>query len=276
MSTLAPDSLCWCDGQLLKRSEVVIGLDDRGLTLGDGLFETMLWAQGKIRFFEDHMARLSHSADMLDIDIPASVGAIESGILALAEATGLSRAAIRLTLSRGSGPRGLALPPVMAPRLFATLTPVAESFEPVSAHVVDVRRAAGAPSAQFKTLSYIDQVMALRLAHIQGADEALMRGHGDALACASSANILVKIAGRWVTPPVGDGALPGIIRGRLLRAQIIEEASISMSELERCDAACLSNALIGIRPIHRLNGRDLTIDQADITAMIANLELPNP
>ena len=261
------DSLCWTDGQVRRLSDLRIDPRDRGFTLGDGLFETMLWTERRIRFFDDHMARLSHSADMLDLAIPATPDEIETGLTALVRQSGLDRAALRLTLSRGPGPRGLALPEEPQPRLLATVAPCPTAFDPVSVCLVDVARAVGAPSARFKTLSYLDQVMALNLARAAGADEALMRGHGDRIACASSANVLIRLEGVWLTPPVADGALPGIVRGRLIRAGLIDEKSLGVADLNRCDAACLTNALIGVRPVHQLNGRKLAVVETDIVGM---------
>jgi branched-chain amino acid aminotransferase len=77
------------------------------------------------------------------------------------------------------------------------------------------------------------------------------------VACATSANILIQKDRRWQTPPLEDGALPGIVRGRLIRAGLVTEIRIHVADLETCQAACLTNALVGVRPIHTLNGRVL-------------------
>jgi len=256
--TISPlGDLCWHNGRLVRMDEVRIDPTDRGFTLGDGLFETLLWTGREIRYFEDHMARLGHGASQLGLAIPYSIGDLENGLLALAHASGLTRAALRLMVTRGVGPRGLKIPDTSLPNVLATIAAVQTDFPAVDVRLVHIHRAAGAPSARFKTLSYVDNIVALRLAQAMGGDDGLMHGPDGSVACATSANVLIQQGGQWHTPPLEDGALPGIVRGRLIRAGLVTESRIHVADLEMCQAACLTNALVGVRPIHTLNGRRL-------------------
>lgn len=257
MTTSPLGDLCWHNGRLARMDEVRIDPTDRGFTLGDGLFETLLWTGREIRYFEDHMARLGHGASQLGLDIPFSIGDLENGLLALTHASGLTRAALRLMVTRGVGPRGLKIPDTSLPNVLATIAAVQTDFPAVDVRLVDIHRAAGAPSARFKTLSYVDNIVALRLAQAMGGDDGLMHGPDGSVACATSANVLIQQGGQWHTPPLEDGALPGIVRGRLIRAGLVTESRIHVADLEMCQAACLTNALVGVRPIHTLNGRPL-------------------
>jgi branched-chain amino acid aminotransferase len=251
------DDMCWHNGHLVKTSDVRIDPTDRGFTLGDGLFETLLWTGRELRFFDDHMARLGHGASQLGLTIPFSITELENGLLELAHASGLTRAALRLMVTRGVGPRGLKVSNTSLPNVMATIATIPTEFPAVDVRLVDIYRASGAPSARFKTLSYVDNIVALSLAQSMGADDGLMRGRDGSVACATSANILIQQDGRWQTPPLEDGALPGIVRGRLIRAGLVTESRIHVADLETCQAACLTNALVGVRPIHTLNGRVL-------------------
>jgi branched-chain amino acid aminotransferase len=144
--------------------------------------------------------------------------------------------------------------------MLASFIPVEAAYPPLSLVSVEVARPWGAPSSRFKTLSYIDSVVALAMAQALGADDGLMRGRDNRIACATSANLIVCFKDRLLTPPVSDGALPGIVRGRLLAAGLIEEAAIDDQTLAHCTSASLTNALIGVRGVHRLNGRDLDVN----------------
>lgn len=269
MTSSTLGELCWFNGRLEKIANVRIDPSDRGFTLGDGLFETLLWTGQEIRFFEDHMARMGHGASQLGLSIPFDIASIEQGLLSLAAKSGANRGALRLTLTRGTGPRGLKIPENGQPNLLATLAAVPAEFPPVEACVVDVWRAGGAPSARFKTLSYVDNIVALSMAQAQGADDGLMRGPDESIACATSSNVMIKVEGTWRTPPIEDGALPGIIRGRLIRAGLVAEGRVSLVDLTRCEAACLTNAITGIRPIHTLNGLALDTDPARFESLRA-------
>lgn len=248
---------CWYNGQLTKMSDIRIDPTDRGFTLGDGLFETLLWTGQEIRFFEDHMARLGHGAAHLGLAIPFDIAAIEQGLFELASASVGQRAALRLTVTRGNGPRGIKVPDNPDPNVLATIAPVATDFAPVAVCVVDVWRARGAPSSRFKTLSYVDNIMALSMAQAKGAEDGLMRGPEDSIGCGTSANVMIQSDGIWQTPPLEDGALPGIVRGRLVRAGLVLERRIHLADLATCEAACFTNAIVGVRPIQALNGRAL-------------------
>jgi branched-chain amino acid aminotransferase len=260
MTMPATNPLCWWNGEIVAFDDVTIRPNDRGFTLGDGLFETLYWTGTSIRFFDDHMARLSHGAEVLGIPLPFDVAAIEAGLLELGRHSGGAAGAIRLTLTRGAGARGLKVPAQTTPMILASFSPVEAASPPLSLASVEVARPWGAPSSRFKTLAYIDNVVALAMAQALGADDGLMRGRNNHIACATSANLIVCDKGRLLTPPVSDGALPGIVRERLLGAGLIEEAAIDDQTLARCISACLTNALIGVRGVHRVNGRDLDVN----------------
>jgi branched-chain amino acid aminotransferase len=252
-------SRVWIDGEMLRAEEASVSLADRGFTLGDGLFETLLWTGHDIRYFDDHMVRLANSAKAIGLPLSQSVEAIGAGLTALARDADGQAAALRLTLTRGSGPRGLLLPNPSAPRLIATLAGFTRPTKPVNLKTVTINRNCGAPSACFKTLSYIDNIMALNQAQALGSDDAIMLGTNGNVACASSANIVIQFAAQNLTPALEDGALPGIVRGRLIQAGLIKEARISPQMLAVCSRAALTNALIGVRLVSSIDNRQLDI-----------------
>ena len=55
----------WLNGRILNQAEARIDPADRGLLLGDGLFETMRVTDGAVRHFTLHMERLAHGAGVL-------------------------------------------------------------------------------------------------------------------------------------------------------------------------------------------------------------------
>ena len=56
------------DGQLVAENERIANIDNRALRYGDGLFETMLWKDGDIRFLEFHVKRLQQSMQTIQLD----------------------------------------------------------------------------------------------------------------------------------------------------------------------------------------------------------------
>ena len=67
---------------------------------------------------------------------------------------------------------------------------------------------------------------------------------------------MVTADGRGVTPPVAEGALPGIRRQALLSARLAEERPLTPDEVGNAREAFLTNAL-SVRPLLELNGRGI-------------------
>jgi branched-subunit amino acid aminotransferase/4-amino-4-deoxychorismate lyase len=124
------------------------------------------------------------------------------------------------------------------------------------------RRNALSPTSRLKALPYLDNLIAREEAHARGADEALMLDTSGHLACASVANIFLWEGERLVTPAEECGILPGVTRAAILalaeRQKIdVVEDMIAPPRLAQCDGAFLTNSLIGVMPLSRLDERDL-------------------
>lgn len=235
--------------------------DDRGLLLGDGLFETMLWRDGEVVCLSAHLARMAAGCETLGL--PAFDAAEAAALCRAAPGeAGIEggRAAIRLTLTAGSGGRGLDRPDAPVLRLMAKASAVAPVTAPASLVLATTRRNEGSPAARLKTLSYLDNVLARAQARAAGADEAVMLNNRGELACASAANLFWIAGERLFTPALACGVLNGIMRARVLeraRALGVETrvAAAGPEALATAQAAFLTNSLIGLRPIARFEDR---------------------
>jgi len=237
----------------------MIPLDDRGLVLGDGLFETMLAEDGALPWIEAHLDRMTAGCGVLGLP-SLDREAARAACLAAAPATG--RAAVRLTLTAGSGGRGLDRPEAPEVRLWATaaLSPVPAA--PATLITARARRNEGSPASRLKTLSYLDNVLARAEARAAGADEAVMLNNAGQLACAGAANLFWITGGTVFTPALDCGVLAGITRARLLDMAPnldvrIAETVADRTALDAAEAVFLTNSLIGVRAASRLDGRVL-------------------
>ncbi|HEY5409442.1 MAG TPA: aminotransferase class IV [Caulobacteraceae bacterium] len=240
----------------------LVPADDRGLMLGDGLFETLLAEDGRLQDFDPHLARMTRGCAVLGIEPPDAALARIAAQAALKAARALTgRAAVRLTLTAGSG-RGLDRPVPARGRLLASASAAPASEGPVSLATADVRRNQTSPASKLKTLSYLDNVLARRQARASGAEEALMLNGRGEIACAAAANVFWVREGRLYTPALDCGVLDGIMRGRAIEAarklgaEAIETAAAPEALIE-AEGAFLTNSLIGVRPVDRLDGRPL-------------------
>jgi branched-chain amino acid aminotransferase len=252
--------MLWCDGRLSADSPVPFDLGDRGLLLGDGVFDTALALNGRVAFADAHRDRLVAAAAALGFAVePAR---IDQAMQALAAQ--FPRASIRTTLTRGSGPRGLKPPTEPRPTLFASAGPLAAGLAgaPLRLWPTEIRRNDTAPTSRLKTLGYLDAVLAAREAAEHGYDEALFRNTKGAVACAGTGNLFAILGERLVTPPLTDGVLDGIIRAEILRlapacALACEERSLPLDTLMRADAAFLTNSLRLLAPVEAIGTTNL-------------------
>ena len=246
----------------------MIPTDDRGLLLGDGLFETILVSDGTLVLFQAHHERLARGCRALGLPEPGDIrGRCEEAALSLGV-----RGAVRVTLTAGSGGRGLDRPDEVAPRVVVTAAPAPRPQGPASLATVAVRRNEGSPASRLKTLAYLDNVLAREEARAAGADEALMLNNRGEVACAAAANLFWLRDGRLFTPALDCGVLDGIMRRQAMNRAAslgieVEEVRAARAELDGAEAVFLTNSLIGVRAVGRLDGAALP--QSPLVARLA-------
>jgi branched-chain amino acid aminotransferase len=244
--------LLWRDGAVRETTVSAFDLADRGLLLADGVFDTLLVLNGQPFRAEAHRARLLGDAAALGFAIDPA--AVEAAVGALAAAIG--DGVVRVTATRGPGPRGLRPPAEPTPSLFATAAPLTPGlmFRPVRLAISPIRRNETSPTSRHKTLAYLDSVMAAEAAARAGFDDALMLNAAGRVACGTMANVFAVFGRRLVTPPVADGVLPGILRAEVVAAAAeaglaAEERPLTPDELVRADGAFLTNSVRLVSPV---------------------------
>jgi branched-chain amino acid aminotransferase len=223
--------------------------DDRGFLLGDGFFTTMRIEKGRPLLLSRHLRRLSSSACFFGMDVPREdlEQAIREALAGFAEDAG----SLRLTVSRGPGPRGLLPPADPKPRITVTLAPQGRrSRAPVRAVVSTIRRNEGSPVTCHKTLGYLDHILARQEAERNEAEEAVMLINSGKAACTTIGNlVLATPEPPYLTPPLAQGGvLPGIVREVLFEAGLLREEPIGRDMLLQ-HPALRTNSVVGVQPL---------------------------
>ncbi|WP_119678944.1 aminotransferase class IV [Indioceanicola profundi] len=245
-------SVLWLGQGLVDSAEARIDPADRGLLLGDGLFETMRMDGGTVQRLEAHLARLRQGADIIGLPVPLTDDALVDALGEVAKANGLTDCALRLTLTAGTGPRGLLRAEPPRPTLMIAAAPLPPPPGPaVLAVATCTRRNEHSPVSRIKSINYLDGIMARREAQALGADDAVLMNTAGRVAEASAANIFLLLDCGWVTPRVEEGALPGTMRAAMIGAWNAEERAVSVQDLRRADAIVLTSAL-GVREVKGL------------------------
>ena len=250
----------WKNG-IFHTDEYLISVRDRALR-GDGVFTTMLCADGQVVHVEEHCARILHHAKTLGIAVALGAKELRGAASEVIEKNGAKRGqfCINITITRGIAGRGLAMPDRSEPVVLIQISPAPEHSSTPPLHAIiarSVRRNEGSPLSQMKTLNYGDHILARREAEKAGADEAIMLNNAGHAACFTVGNLFIVQDGQLCTPPLSDGVMDGIIRRKWMDTADVVERSLTADDLENADAIFLTNSLRGIVPLARLNGKAL-------------------
>ena len=217
-----------------------------GLDPGFELFETLRWdaAQGGLQHLPRHLARLTRSARALGFAFDESA----ARALLAARTPDLPHdqpARVRLSLAH-DGRLGLA---------HAPLPPLPTSAGGlVGLRIATHRLPDAQPLAAHKTTLREHYDAGVRAAEAVGAFDSLFFTENGRLAEGARSSVFVKLHGRWFTPPVADGALPGIARALVLEdpAWAATERTLFEDDLLQAEALMVCNALRGLLPAQLL------------------------
>ena len=251
--------MVWINGERQPGSSAHVSVCDRGLTLADGVFETMRVRGGAVFRLRRHLARLERG--LAALEIPAAPE-LDDWVVGAIRTAARRDASIRLTVTRGLGPAGVSPPAVAQPTVIITISPM-PSFpvsiydEGLAAHVASGRRNERAMTAGLKTLAYTDAIAGLLEARRAGADEALFLDTEGHCSEATASNLFAWTGDVLVTPPLTCGVLPGVTREAVLElahAQGLpaEERAFGLEELLAAEEAFLTSSLRGLAPLVRV------------------------
>jgi len=255
------------NGEIVEESAARVAAGDRGLLLGDGLFESLRAYRGKVFRLAAHLQRLRASAAFLRLTVPSTDEQIEKSIAELIGLNSCAEAYVRVTLTRGAAAQGLRLdgagPATLLIHARALQAQPAEQYRNGARLIISTARQNSAnPLARHKTLSYLLYLLARQEATDAGANGALLLNEHGQVAEESVSNVFLARGGTLLTPPAHCGLLPGITRGAVLdlaRAEGIPvaERPIAAGELFEADEMFLTNSLMEIMPVRSVDRRGI-------------------
>lgn len=258
MASLSPG--IWVDGEVAS----ALPLPDRGLDFGDGVFETLLVRRGRPVLLEYHLQRLQRGLAVLAF--PDCLGLSRAHLLTACESlVAQPWSALRLTVTRGAGPRGYAPPDTVVPRIVITAAPLEQDRELPSEAITigfsDINWSISAQLAGIKHLNRLEQVMAANEARRASLDDVVMCDGRGRVCSLSAANLFLVQNGCLLTPSLEDVGIAGT-RRRLVIEELapglgldVVEGVIHPEQLAAADELFCCNALRGLQPIRQLGDR---------------------
>ena len=263
------------NGNLVKENEAYISIMDRGFTLADGLFETMIARRNKVINFERHFDRLESGASILDINIPEKE-ILLSNISDVLDANSLDLSVIRLTISRGYDyERGLTIHD-SSPSIIIRVAPHSvNQGNKISLTISSIRRNEASPIPNIKSLSYVDSVVAKNQAVKNGFDDALLLNTKGNISCATSSNVFVVQGDFLITPPAHEGVLLGVTRSIIMEnvafmnLKMIEQSV--KPEFDSFDEVFITNVVSGVTSVSSIDSINIGLGSNEIANKFLNI-----
>jgi 4-amino-4-deoxychorismate lyase len=233
-----------------------IAVEDRGLHYGDGLFESALLVQGRVRFLEQHLRRLALGCERLGI-VPPDPGVLRSDVQRLSGSA--ERAVLKIVVSRGVGPRSYRPSARSKTTRIVALYPA--PLQPAGPRLAlrwcETRLGRNARLAGIKHLNRLEQVLAQAEWHDESIVDGLMLDTEGELVSGTASNVFLVRGGVLVTPDLRFCGVRGVMRAEVLR--LAQELGIAVSEeplwphdVEAASEIFITNAVRGIRPVTEL------------------------
>lgn len=257
------------NGELYAPHTATLSYRNRGFTYGDAVFETLRVINGKIIFWEDHYFRLMASIRIMRMEIPQTFSPefLEEEILKLVQACELQNAPARVRFSVFRKEGGLFTPhtsdigyvisaePLDHP--FYLLNDAAYEIELFKDHYVN----SGLLST-LKTNNRAINVLGSIFAKENDYQNCLLLNEKKNVVEALNANVFLVKGQQIKTPPLSEGCIKGISRGKIMEIikqlegfSLVEEP-ISAFELQKADELFLTNVIAGVQPVSRYRKKE--------------------
>lgn len=230
-------------GFLVPAAQATVPARDRGLLLGDGLFETIRIVDGRAPLLVQHLHRLATGCGLLRM--PAPPADLADALDALIRTNHGEVGFARITVTRGSGQRGYEPPAAAEPLIIIDVGPWHAPDRPFTVCLAEHPILPHPILRKIKHTSALPRVFLRDEARRRGAQEALLVNTGEYLVEGVATNLFWVRQNVVYTPDLAQGGLPGVARDFVLSAGAVTQGAFKPGVLAQADEVFLTNALMG-------------------------------
>ena len=256
--------IIYANGKYTSQKKLTFDISDRGLLLGDGVFDTMLYQNNELTYYNDHYKRLKTAAKLLSFNFNLTNEQLKNIITNLIKKNNFQnkQIAIRTNITRGVSKRGLDFDKSHKVGIYIKLNLIPKSLfmKSIKLGIANIRRNSTSPISQNKTLNYLDNVIEKNRAAKNGYEDAIFLNINEKVSCTTTSNIFYVQKNKIYTPPLKDGVLNGVMREQFLKKKIATTQTTSLNNLLKSDYIFLTNSVFVIRPVKTISGSRKTFE----------------
>ena len=250
------DYINFVNGDWLPASKSTVSLYDAGFLLGDGLFETIRFQNGRLFQPEKHLKRLHSGLNIIQIELDKSNTELNSCLEEMVIRNDIRSGLLRLMITRGKI-EGTPWNFTGIPNVYITIRPLTE--EPKKPVKVVFYPEEKYPIIRFnpaiKSLNYIGNMLAKKNAEKEGAFEPVFFNRDGYVTECAIRNIFFIQDKTLMTPGIDLGVLPGVMRETIMEIAleldlIVSEKIIPFNSINDMDEAFISSTGIGLLPCY--------------------------
>lgn len=256
MSGISSARIAYLDGRYLPIEEARIPIFDRGLNLGDGIYEVTAFVGRRMVDFDAHLSRLRSSLEHIDIKVALGDADWQAIHHRLIDANTTETGTVYIQVTRGVMERDFVPTKDLFPTILGIVQPKLLDSDPrldsgISAALVEDLRW---KRRDIKSTSLLAQVLAKSRAHALGAGEAILHEGGIVTEGGSTTVFGVDRDGVVWTHPLGPTILPGITRKRVIALAEelglpVKEEPMTVSALRQMSEVFLTGATFFVIPV---------------------------
>ena len=223
---------------------------DNGYFFGRGVFETILIKNNPV-FLQKHIERLNRGIKVLGLGDEVS----KDDILKLINKYSIKNCVLKLAISE----RNLIL------EIRDNKYKTEDYLKGFSLKLSNINRNSKSKLTYIKSLNYLENIIEREEALKNGYDEVLFLNEKGFISEGSISNIFLVKGNKIYTPSVESGLLPGVVRNYIINEFKVIEKEITLEELFNADELFVTNSLLGIMGVSKLEDKTFTKNKMTIS-----------
>lgn len=261
------------NGEIKPASHAVIHADNRSFRYGDGIFETIRFANGKIQFLESHIRRMKESMGILKMDFPENYTEdfFRSEIMKLVQQNKVEKGArIRLTVYRREG--GYYMPLFDEPDFLIECESIEQANYNLNTKGLNIEifseyKKAINRLSNIKSNNSLLYILASVYKKQNDFDDCIILNQNLSIIESITSNIFAVKNGVLYTPPISEGCVDGVMRRQVIQVArnnriSVFEVPLQMNVLLNSNELLLTNTISGVRWVGAYKAKKFGNDMA--------------